>query len=385
MSAIGKIKASRVNNQTANTFVGESGSIFYNVATGALRLSNGTTPGGLPVTVAIVGNVTFGNLSVTDTTISTLAPDAELNLVTSGSGNINLVGNLDVHTTSQGIGGMAVMSVSNDGQVSIFVTNADPQAGAVKIVGTSTQTFYPPLNSGVMIHLTGQLNDPTRLYNDGVGNFAAYVGRRLNGNVMAPTQVLSGQDIMRISATGYNGNTIPGTASSRITFLANETFTSTNFGGNILFSACPITSNVLANIAYINGSGLTVTSNIAAGNINITGNGTIVGHYTHETKNAGVIADAGTLTLDFVTDDIVKCIWGNGMTVAYANLIPGRSVRLLATKSAGTGNDTLNLGTILANQTSTGSTTITVSADTTYIVEFYSSSANISGLYANLL
>ena len=45
-SATGKIKASRVNNLDAATYVGPAGQIWYDVDTGLLRLGDNVTPGG---------------------------------------------------------------------------------------------------------------------------------------------------------------------------------------------------------------------------------------------------------------------------------------------------------------------------------------------------
>ena len=44
-----------------NTHIGEAGRLFYNAATGELRLSDGHTPGGVPVYTA-VGAANIGNL-----------------------------------------------------------------------------------------------------------------------------------------------------------------------------------------------------------------------------------------------------------------------------------------------------------------------------------
>ena len=45
-AAIGKIKASRVNNLDATEYVGPEGQIWYDVTTGLLRLGDNVTPGG---------------------------------------------------------------------------------------------------------------------------------------------------------------------------------------------------------------------------------------------------------------------------------------------------------------------------------------------------
>ena len=49
MAGIRKIKAGLVNKTTINTFIGKVGNIFFNPDTGELRLSDGITPGGIPL------------------------------------------------------------------------------------------------------------------------------------------------------------------------------------------------------------------------------------------------------------------------------------------------------------------------------------------------
>ena len=64
-----KIKSGRVIRTTADEFVGEQGTIFYNEALGDLRLSNGVTLGGVPL---IIGGGTGTNYVLTTATTSTL-------------------------------------------------------------------------------------------------------------------------------------------------------------------------------------------------------------------------------------------------------------------------------------------------------------------------
>jgi len=51
-----KVRSSRVNNLAADTFVAPQGMVFYDTLTGALRLGDGATPGGIPIGTS--GNVT---------------------------------------------------------------------------------------------------------------------------------------------------------------------------------------------------------------------------------------------------------------------------------------------------------------------------------------
>lgn len=57
-----KIKAGLVTQDIAN-FVGETGNVFFNVETGEFRLSDGVTPGGLPIYGSGFGG---GGLSIID-------------------------------------------------------------------------------------------------------------------------------------------------------------------------------------------------------------------------------------------------------------------------------------------------------------------------------
>lgn len=472
---IGKIKASRVNNvPNVESYIGEKGILFYNYANGVIRMSDGITPGGVPIpytvaTDSIVGGIkagpganisvdgsltidtaglplSIGNLDIYDTTISTINPNTNLNLVTNGESDINLVGNLHIHPTSQGpdapdplfsftdanvftangnvvangnliingttynngptinngvftqIGNLIIAgNTIQTGRSTSIVSTNDMNTGAFEITGNTMGRVQPPALSGVMLHVTGQDNGttPGRAYFDGVGSYAILVGRRYNGTVTSPTQAVTGNEVLRIAGTGYPTGGWPVTGLAQIRFIADENQTQTNRGGHIDLLTVPVGSNVVTQVMSVSAtSGVsiagnltanvnaTVTGNITAGNIDVTG--TVSGHYTHALRNAGVIADGGTVTLDFITDDIVKCIWGNGMTVNYANLIPGRSVRLIATKATGTGTDSLSLDGISANNTSTGSNSISGAADVTYIIEFYSTNTSVAGLYAKI-
>lgn len=375
MSAIGKIKASRVNNQRANTFVGQSGTLFFDAATGLLRFSDGVTPGGQPVAVALPpGTVSLGNLQVINTTITTFQPNVDLNLITNGTGDINLVGNIHVHPTNSNIrADPPIFTVTNTGQVAIIVPVPNSNTGQVIITGNAGGQIQTPINTGVMLQVTGQANNQSRIYNDANGGYAGWVGRRFNGTMDSPTQVLANQEITRVVGNGYTnaGWQANGAASMRI--VAAENHTSTATGGRLEFWACPVgtTGNNSVRTAYIDANTLAVS-------------GTITGQYIETVRNAGVIADAGTVTIDFSTDQVVKCIWGNGLNVAYSNFVPGKKVTLIATKATGTGTDSLSLDGISANNTSTGSTTVSGAADVTYIIDFYSTNSNIAGLYAKL-
>lgn len=341
---IRKFRAGRVSTVTASTWVGEPGTMFYDEATGQLKIADGVTPGGsyIPLViatstiagaikagpganVAVDGTLTidtaglplsFGNLTAVDTTLKTVATNADLVLEASGTGNVELVGNVNFYSAAQGHTGSPYFRASSDGQLTVLVPAADPQAGAVKIVGSTTGRVSPPINAGVMLQLTGNNDDPSRLYNDAIGAFAAFVGRRINGNLTYPTAVQAGDEIIRISATGHNGTSVSGSGAARIVYQAVETFTPSATGSNISIWTCAIGSNTLSKIAtFDSASGLTATKATVQANLTVTGNvvGNIYGNVigTTASYSGNVTAANIVVTNGFYTP---TTIINNGVT-----------------------------------------------------------------------
>lgn len=121
-----KVKAGLVKEDIAQ-FVGEEGNIFFNVETGEIRLSDGVTPGGLPVAG---GGGAGGNglqeISTIDENNNVLNPillpdtlrfdDRNFKLTNLGSGDVKIeltstsyVGNLDGGSAFSDYGGLEVI------------------------------------------------------------------------------------------------------------------------------------------------------------------------------------------------------------------------------------------------------------------------------------
>jgi hypothetical protein len=415
--AIGKIKASRVNNVDAPTYVGEDGILFYNYANGVIRISDGTTPGGVPIPYTIASNTTIGgikagpganvgldgiltidtsglplsigNLSFIDTTITTLNPNVNLNLVTNGVGNINLVGGVGFYKPNGPIdSAQPFFRAKNDGQLQILVPVEDPFEGGVEIIGSATGRYITPGLPGTMLHITGNPNVVTRFYIDGNAEYTALVARRYNGNVAAPTQVLAGQDVLRINstaATNLNGGNVGNVAMAQIRTTALENQTSTAQGSSITFTVTPIGSPAsarvdVANITVANGvtaTKFTTSGNVTAGNVTATN---YTGKVTHSIRDAGAVTGT-TLTLDVITDDIVKCTFTDAFTVAFGNIIPGRVVTLIATNTSGADTDIITTGISAVNMQ--GDSTLTVTQQTTAVITYYSLDSNVGSIYAS--
>ncbi len=286
MPSLRKLRAGRIPGADASTWVGDYGTIFYNEATGTLRISDGETPGGNPLTlVSSDFEFTFGDFVAStpedgSASLSSLQDNQDINIYSNGTGAVNLIGEVNVFAPDGSIYEREpIFRVSNDGQVRMLVPDADEVAGAIEIVGGLDGVFQPPVNPGVMLHITGIAGTPgvpSRLYNDSQNAFSAFVARRYNGTAASPTAVLNGEEIMRISGTAHNGTSIPGTGNNRIVFKALGNQTLTNQGGTIELWATPQNTTTLAKVAVVdNASGITASMgyfkyDIATGNATVT-------------------------------------------------------------------------------------------------------------------
>ncbi len=408
---------SRNNSANAASFVGQAGRLFYDGSNGVIKLSDGVTPGGtfIPYNIATTstiggikagpganvatdGTLTIdtaglplgiGNLSIVNTTISTVNPNQDIILQTNGSANVELVGNVRFYGTALGTAGTPYFNATGDGQITIFTPVSDAAAGAVRIVGSTTGNVAAPLNSGVMVHVVGNNNDASRIYNDGLGSFAAFVGRRINGNIGAPTRVVAGDEIIRISSTGYDGNSVPGTGTARILYQAKENYTTTAKGSNISIWATQLGTTTLSKIVTVDyESGLTatqatvqgnltvggsiignavatiatlgsatVTGNVSAGNITVNTNGTLTTpRIIYSGTGVRAIQDGIWANLQFGIDSIVHHFNPVGdVTVNLNSYTAGAQITLIISMDT---RRTINFGVAAARNSTTGATSL---------------------------
>lgn len=340
--SIRKLKAGRVPFADANTYVGDYGSIFWDEDLGTLKISDGSTPGGNRIVLNAEDiNLAFGDFVADANNLSTVRPDEDLNLISNGTGKINLVGILHVHQTDGSTLSFydndPIFQVNSDGQVRMRVPTSDTLTGGVEIIGSSTGQVVPPINSGVMLHVTGQNNDASRIYNDAVNNLTAYVGRRYNGTYGSPTAVNENDILMRISAVGYASNGMPQYGSARISFIATQNYTATKQGGRLIFYTNPqddITLTEVARMDSIDGVKAVKFTGPLTGNV--TGN--ISG-----TAPAGILTGT-TLASNVVSSSLTSVGTLTSLTVNGALTVnPANAAISLA--PTGTGTITINPAT----------------------------------------
>lgn len=457
MSFIQNFYTSRDNNTNGNTYVGQEGRLWYNPLTNSIYVNTANIAGGTPVdlatganiiannvtlntitstsgTVELTGNLTItGNISpATSTRIGGIIPGpgveisnvglltidsaglpisfgdfyANVNqlsmvnaneamyLVSNGTGNINLIGGVNFYKPNGFPPSVEpFFRAKSDGQLQILVPAEDPIEGGVEIIGSASGNYIAPGASGTMLQLTGNPNISCRLYQDSIGSYSSLIGRRYNGNVASPTQVLANEDVFRINATAATNAGVGNVALAQISITALENQTTTAQGSEIGFTVTPVGSPAsarveVANITVANGVSatkfttagtITATGNITGGNISATN---YTGLVTHSIRDAGDVS-GGTVTLNMTTDDVVRCTFANNnMTVAFSNIISGRTVTLLAVKTDG-GTDTIDTG-IVAQNMSTGDETVIVDGVSTAVLTYYSLGTTTANIYCSI-
>jgi hypothetical protein len=161
--ATGKIKASRVNNLAADTYVGPAGQIWYDVDTGLLRLGDNVTPGGTIIGGG-GGNGTPGgpNASIQFNNNGVFGGNTALtfdaaNSILQVGGAISAVGNV---TGNYFIGNGALLTGVNVSSNAIFNGDSNVQITAananvtVDVAGVANVAVFTPTGLDVTGNIT---------------------------------------------------------------------------------------------------------------------------------------------------------------------------------------------------------------------------------------
>lgn len=455
-----KIKAGRVNFP-AEQWVGDPGTMFYDELSGELRLADGVTPGGQYVAsidllnglanVRIFNANIDGNLTVLGTTSTqnnqiinneqtltgTLSVTGNASFTgnsiftgpTEFVGNTNFTGNTRLTGWTSQIGNLEITgNTLHTGRTKHIISELSGITGAINITGNEDGSYQIPINDGVMLHVTGQPNRASRIYNDAQNDLGSFVVRRYNGTALAPTRVLKDQDIMRISAVGYANTYMPQFGSSRIVFVANEDHTDSAQGGRLEFWVNPNGETVLqriANVTASNGIWSTVgfvgpltgnvagnisgntaqfTSNVSSGNLSVTnrvtantaafsGNVSTAGLAASGTVgtprviySAGGISDLGANTapvINFGVHSLVR-VTNPEATVAASltNYVAGAHVRLIVQMTTAR---QIDLGVATSNNSTIADTSLPtnrISNNQCVIIDYYCVDGTANGTYA---
>jgi len=267
--------------------------------------------------------LSFGNFTANNNILTVVNLDEDMILATQGNAEIQLVGNIGFYK-SNGLPpdpDNLYFFAKDDGQIFFYISDEDPLEAAIDIVGTTSGNVIPPGIIGAMLQVTGQANIPCRIYYDGVNNYVSWVARRYNGNVDSPTQVLAGQDVLRINATAATDAGVGNVALAQISMAALENQTTTAQGSEIVFTVTPVGSAATSRVDVANvtvADGITATKFTTAGTVTATGN--ITGGNVAGTLITGTLATAAQPNITSVGTLTSLTVTGN---VSGGNLITG--------------------------------------------------------------
>jgi hypothetical protein len=131
--------------------------------------------------------------------------------------------------------------------------------GGVSIIGSTNGAYQPIVNSGGMLHITGNDGAVSRITNDawGTGVFPAYVSRTGRGTAASPSASQSGDILSRYSSVGWGSTGFAGgLAANNIEVIARENFTNTRQSAEYRFYNAPIGSITKTLDLTINTEGL---------------------------------------------------------------------------------------------------------------------------------
>jgi hypothetical protein len=222
-------------------------------------------------------------------------------------------------------------------------TIPDGDIGGVSIIGSADGSYQPVVNSGGMLHITGNNETVSRITNDafGTGSFPAYISRAGRGTAQSPSAIISGDILSRYSTVGWGTTNFAGAsvpAATNIEVYARENFTDSASGTEYRFYTAPIGTTTKTLSLTINDSG-----------VSFVNNPTITAGITFSDNTRQTTA-AQPYTFNVAADDSTSRTINNGETVKFI----GSSG--ITTASDSEGNITItgpNLSSYLTNSTIT--------------------------------
>lgn len=232
-----QIFSSRINNQLAGTYIGESGRMFYHEDTGELRLSDGITPGGLPIISAPSGNISLiGDITAFGTTGSNII--TTLSIVNSNIGSFGNAAYVPIITVNSKGLITAITSIPFSGGTSTAVL-LDGDMTASGYTGSNTTVTLNTVNSNI-----GEFGDSGNVSQITV-NSKGLVTSVSNVSINFPIQVYPGTGIPNSNGSAWlSSYSTNGTGN--VVLDTSPTFTQDiNINGNLY-----IQGNTIESLSY---------------------------------------------------------------------------------------------------------------------------------------
>jgi hypothetical protein len=262
--------------------------------------------------------------------------------------------------------------ISGDGFVNGTFTMANSNFGATESALTikATATVQTPSQPGTMLHITGKANTTSRIIFDSFSTdgsaYGLIAGRTARGTVVSPTATQNNDILMRMAGNGWGTTGFAPLGVARIDIVATENYSDTNRGSKIVFYNVPNGSNTVNEIASFN-----------ADHVDFTG---VVSPSKGFIYTPRILTGAQTaITIDFATDSMIRATYSSTLTMSFSNYTAGKVVEVWLTNTAGTGQS-INLG-IQANNSTTGSATLSVASQRSAKLQYFSIDGDLSNTF----
>lgn len=267
------------------------------------------------------------------------------------------------------------LTLTNDLNVSGIVkfsnTGFSSTQALLTISSSNTGAVQTPIADGYMIHTTGKHNVPTRIVSDSFGAngqlvFPAYVGRAARGNVTNPSAVQTNDILLRLAGSGYGATNYQVGGVARIDVVATENHTDTARGTAIKLYNVANGTNVVSEIVTFNANDVIFTGVVSPEKGFI---------YTPRILSGAQTA----ITINFATDSMIRSEFNSTLTISFSNYTYGKVVECWFTNTAGNGQ-TINMG-VLANNSTTGSSTLSVASGRSAKLQYFSIDGDLANTF----
>ena len=262
--------------------------------------------------------------------------------------------------------------ISGDSFVNGTMVVANSTFGATEaaMTITGTGTVHQTSQSGTMMKISGKANTPTRVIIDSFSTdgsaYGLIAGRSARGTAVSPAATQNNDVIMRIAGNGFGTTGFAPLGVARIDIVASENYTDTARGSRINFYNTQNGTNTVSEIASFNADSVTFTGvvNPAKGFI-----------FTPRILTGAQTA----ITIDFAADSTIRGTFNSTLTIGFSNYTYGKVVEVWMTNIAGNGQ-TINLGA-LANNSTTGSTTLSVASGRSAKLQYFSIDGDLANVF----
>jgi hypothetical protein len=262
--------------------------------------------------------------------------------------------------------------ISGDGYVNgtFVLANSTFAATEAALTIKATATVQTPTQAGTLMQISGKANTPSRILVDSFSTdgsaYSVLAGRTARGTVVSPTATQNNDILMRLAGNGWGTTGFAPFGVARMEIVATENYTDSARGSKIVFYNVPNGSNTVNQVASFN-----------ADRIDFTG---VVSPEKGFIYTPRILIGAQTaISINFAQDAMVRATFNTTLTMSFSNYTTGKVVETWLTNTAGNGQ-TVNLG-VLANNSTTGGTTLSVASGRSAKLQYFSVSNDLSNTF----